>query len=242
MTHTLPDYTTKYKLAKIFGNVDNAELAARLGACSTLDRRGNTIWYDDFEGGAAIKWTTQVSGAGTVAVVDTRAWMGSHSMATVTGALLNDFAYFIKGFSLPIEREMGAEVMFHIAGGKPLVGLRLVGATGTVVATGKIKYDHNDKKIYYYTTGGAWVELTRVDDVLFNHENWIYLKLVVDWDKGEYVRFIFGSTTYSMAGIPLFRVGSVTDIFINVYITIDALSAAVATVYWDNFVLTQNEP
>ncbi|GAH58675.1 unnamed protein product, partial [marine sediment metagenome] len=49
MVHTLPDYSTKYKMTNLFGNLDNSELAARIKPLSMLDRAGHLIWYDDFE-------------------------------------------------------------------------------------------------------------------------------------------------------------------------------------------------
>ena len=46
MVHTLPDYSTKYRMTNVFGNIDHSELAARLGSPSTFDRRGNIIFMD----------------------------------------------------------------------------------------------------------------------------------------------------------------------------------------------------
>jgi hypothetical protein len=73
-------------------------------------------------------------------------------------------------------------------------------------------------------------------------EPWYYMKLVIDWDASEYVRFIFGGTTYDLAGIPMRTGASATERHIRVILFNIANTAAVSTVYFDNFIFTQNEP
>jgi len=242
MSHTLPDYTTKYKLAKIFGNVDNAELAARLGACSTMDRRGNLIWYDDFEAAAAVKWTIFTDVGATAALSTDRAWMGNQSMKTVTPAVINNSASLTKIFSLPPERRMGAEFMFCITTEKPVIILGVYGYDGTSNVIGGIKYDHNLEKLYYFNSAGAFIELPLYDSLLITTEHWFYVKLVVDWDTKKYVRLIFSSTEYDLSSIDLRTIASIVKKYITVEIKNMAGTNAAATVYFDNFILTQNEP
>ena len=63
MVHTLPDYTTKYKTAIVFGNLDHAELAARLGSIDIYDRRGAVIDLDNFEA-PYMRWIGETLGGG----------------------------------------------------------------------------------------------------------------------------------------------------------------------------------
>lgn len=242
MAHTLPDYTTKYKMAKIFGAIDEAELAARLGACSTLDRRGKLIWCDDFEAAAAVKWSYSADPPGTVALSSDRAYRGNQSMKTVTGAVAGDQCSIHKAFCLPIERKMAAEFMFYPSAGKPIIDLDIQGWNGTSRFEGQVRFDYNAFKLYYYDSTGAWVEIPRYDNAEEAYEHWIYMKLVIDWEKKEYIRFIFCSTEYDLSGIPLFSAASATTKQIRVYMMNQAATAAAATVYFDNFILTQNEP
>lgn len=242
MAHTLPDYTTKYKLAKIFGNVDNAELAARINGLSTLDRRGNVVWWDDFEGGASLKWGVFADGVGTATVSTDRAWMGSQSMKLTTAAVIGNVVDLDKSFSLPIERKLGVEFMFHIASGKPTILIYWVGFTGTTYFLAQVQYDFNLDKIYYYNSGSAWIELPKVDGTVTTHESWCLMKLVIDWTTKEYVRFIFGGSEYNLSGLSLKTGASATARRTDVLIYNRAETAAAATVYIDNFIFTQNEP
>ena len=242
MAHTLQDYTTKYKLSKIFSQVDVAELAARLGACSTLDRRGNLVWYDDFEAAAAVKWLITADGAGTGALSTDRSWMGNQSMKTVTDVAVGNDVTLFKSFRLPTERTLASELMFCITGGKPRIQINLIGYTGTNAFQGAVKYDHNVQKLYYYSSTPAWVELTRTDSVATIREPWFLMKLVVDWDTIKYKRFLFGGTTYDLSDIDMYSFEDTSDTCLLISIINQAETAAAATVYFDNFILTQNEP
>lgn len=242
MTHTLPDYTTKYKMAQIFGQIDSGELAARLGAASTQDRRGALVWFDDFEAAAAVKWQYNFSVGGSVALSAERAWMGNQSMKTVTPAGIGDAALMDKKFSLPIERQIGIEVMTCMTTGNPIIELDLIGYDGSYEWATKLKYNYNRGKLYYFNSTGDWTELTVYDSTLIVNEHWIFMKLVINWDAKEYVRIMFGSTTYSLKNIPIWSLANAGKEYIQVTLYNTAATAAVSTVYFDNFILTQNEP
>jgi len=242
MSHTLPDYTTKYKLAKIFGNVDNAELAARLGACSTMDRRGNLIWYDDFEAAAAVKWDVAGDAGYTMAYSTDRAWMGNQSMKTVTHTDAADNVILEKSFCLPLERRIGIEFMFNMTTGKPEISILILGYTGAFCFNAIVQYNHNTGKLYYLNSAGAYVELTRHDSTTITNESWFFMKLVIDWDVKEYVRFIFCGTEYDLTGIPIRTWASILERHVDIFLYNTAVTAAASTVYFDNFILTQNEP
>jgi len=242
MSHTLPDYTTKYKLAKIFGNVKNAELAARLGACSTMDRRGNLIWYDDFESTAANKWGSTIDPGGTMALSTVQAWMGNQSMKTVTDVDLNDDVIMEKRFHLPVDRRIGVEFMFCMDTGKPTIRFYLAGYTGAVFFGAEIMYIHDTGKLYYWNSAGAYVELTRYDGTYVNFGSWFYMKLVIDADTKKYVRLIFGSSEYDLSALNMRSNADASESMLVLFITNRAGTAAASTVYFDNVILTQNEP
>lgn len=241
MTHTLPDYSTKYKMVKVFGNVDNAEMAARTNGLSMLDRRGQVVWWDDFEDANAAKWYTDADGAGSVALSTERAWMGNQSLKTVTDVNTDDRVFMGKQFSLPPSHRMGMEIMFTITGGAPYVIFNFTGYTGAYKVTMQLKYDHNLLKLYYLNSADAWVELAVNDYTSGTQEQWIYIKLVVDWDLREYIRAIFCGTEYDLSGIGARVTASATLPFIGCYYSNNAATDAAATIYWDNFIFTQNE-
>lgn len=242
MSHTLPDFTTKYKLAKIFGQIDSGELAARQGINSFADRRGNIVWYDDFEAADAVKWSIAPHGAGTGAISTLRAWMGNSSLLIITDANVGDDVAVSKTFCLPPERRIGAEWMFNISMNEPRITFHLIGYTGTTRFIGGVRYDFNLNKLYYYNSAGAYIELTIYDSTTITYYPWLLLKLAIDCDKQEYIRLIFCGTEYDLSGIPLNTIASADPKRVRVQFYTEARTAAAAKVHFDNFILTQNEP
>jgi hypothetical protein len=241
MVHTAKDYSDDYRQERVYGNIDSAELAARQGINSFFDRRGNIVWYDDFEAANAQKWKTGGSGGGTAAISTERAWMGNSSMKVSTAGTDTSYQTLSKYYSLPMERQMGAEVMFHIYAGDPQVLMTLSGYTGTHLNRAEVYYDDELGKLYYRDAADNWQELTVVDGYSPTLEQWIPMKLVVDWDLGEYLRIFFGGTIYDMTGIPYFRLASATLQRVITQLQIATTDDEVATVYFDNFIFTQNE-
>ena len=241
MVHTGPDYSEEYKQSKVYGLIDNAEHSARQGINSFFDRRGNLVWYDDFEAAAASKWVTAADGAGTVALSTDRAWMGNQSLKTVTGAAALDGCYWGKFFSLPFERRMGVEFMFTLTGGKPFITINITGYDGTNFHRGGIRFNYNTLALEYQTGLLAWTALTLKDTISLTNEQWIPLKFVVDWDLGEYVRLLFGGTEYDMSGLTMFTQANAARKQISISGMTQSATAAAATAYIDNFIFTQNE-
>jgi hypothetical protein len=241
MAHTLPDFTTKYKLVKVFAHIDEAELAARLEGLSTMDRRGNLSWCDDFEAAAFSNWLNVPAAGGSIALATDRSWRGNQSLKTVTAALIGSQNPIEKSFCLSVEHTIGAEFMFLITTGKPLVRFTFTGYTGDLRFSASVRYNHNTNVLEYEDSAGVWQDLLIADQVTTLYETWFYLKLVVDWATGEFKRIIFCSTEYDMTGIPMISVPDVSLKIMDVWLYSTAQTAAAATVYFDNFILTQNE-
>ncbi len=112
MTHTLPDYTTKYKMTNIFSNIDTAELAVRLGSGVIYDRRGNVVDYDDFEHGS-LKWDNDFTAhAGTVAVSTDTARSGGKSLKIVTANAVADRMNIYRYVTPTFNTNIGMELSF----------------------------------------------------------------------------------------------------------------------------------
>ena len=114
MVHTLPDYTTKYKTVRVFANLDHAELAARINNINTYDRRGNIMWWDDFEG-SILLWDIGGSGTGRNAELSTaEPLVGSQCCKLTTGDAINNEGGIFRFFQLPTTTTLGAEISFRI--------------------------------------------------------------------------------------------------------------------------------
>lgn len=242
MAHTLPPWTTKYRMVKVFANVDNNELAARLGALSTEDRRGDIIWYDDFEADAIHWWKEFSGGTPTMALDTTRAYRGNQCMKLTTDGDNNNWLAMRKEFQHPNEVKIGAECMIKFPLTKAQVTMSLDGYTGSAFYTGQIRYDIDAGEIQYYASPGGWTKLNGSLYDAANKEIWHLMKLVIDWEAKEYVRVIISDMEYNLSGKALVATAIGTSKHIIARVRLDAKEAVAKTCYVDNFIFTQNEP
>ena len=241
MVHTLPDYTTKYKMAKVFANLDDAELAARLGSVNTFDRRGSTIWYDDFES-ATPKWRPLLRGdRGSIAISAEKCWMGSSSCKFVTGDQLLDFAYITKFFPVPSSTKIGLELHIHPVGILNDITIGLHGDDSVTQYRAQLFYDVEDSTVSYINSGGGRVPLKT--DVLFvdGEDIWIPLKLVMDWDTKKYIRAIVEDLDTDLSDQSIATYATTGKKFVSIEVSIQTSRAVAKTMYLDNVILTQNE-
>lgn len=242
MAHTVPDYTSKYKLIGIFQNQDLMEIPARLGSPVTYDRRGSVLWYDDFEQ-AVLHW--DISGAiapGTAVLSAEQAYTKSQSCKYTTRDQIADPWGIIRWFPIPRANRVGAEMSFtaseHI--GEIIFSLVTYSATNTYVAS--IKIDITNDVLEYNDDGGNWVEFAdtlrlRGSDVAFNT-----CKVVMDMTTGYYARFLFNDRSFDLSNYGMEDLGTVGTGNSSVGITAAPDEAAEHDFYIDNVIVTQNEP
>ena len=242
MAHTLPDYTTKYKLTTVFANIDNSELAARLGSVVTFDRRGNVIFIDDFEADT-LKWKT--GGAGTdnaVALDTTWAKTGNKSCKLTAGKGVGGQAYIYRYFGVPITGKIGLEHSFTLNASTSRVLTELRHFTGTKYYTGYIRYTLPDGTLEVYD--GAAGFITIEDDYYLESANDTFhtLKLVVDTDTKKYIRLLINNTTWLLSDYSLKQENDNTKTSMYAAIVHTQDTAAAKSIWVDDVILTQNEP
>jgi len=242
MVHTLPDYTTKYKLTTIFSQLDTGELAARLDSINTYDRRGNVIWYDDFES-TTLKWASSTDGAGAaVAVSTTAARNGSSSVKLTGGSDDGRFAAITKHLQLPVFKRIGLETSFTLDENVDFLQLSLTTLKSGVYATGILKVSLSDDKIYFYNSAEAWeailtgLSLRKFTDLFYT------VKLVVDWENLKYIRALFENQEVDLSDEDLPRPDAPIGDKVWVQIYICSLPGVNGISYIDDFIYTQNEP
>lgn len=242
MIHTLPDYTTKYKMTKIFASIDNNELATRLGSPVTFDRRGNVVFIEDFEG-ATLFWVTGGAGVGNVEALTT-AWgkSGSQSCELTAGEGALGQARIYREFYIPVVGLTGIESSFTVDALTDYVQMHLRYYDGSGYISGGLRYDRANTRIEYQDHLNAWIPLIdpyTINTATAQFNTW---KIVLDLSNIEYERILVNDREVDMNGIALYDTGvGGTEHF---YATIGHFSAdaAVKTIYIDNVILTINEP
>ena len=241
MVHTLPDYTTKYKMTKIFGNIDTGELAARLGSIDTFDRRGNVLWLDDFNS-PTLKWLDQSNFAGAVTLSIRYPYMGAQSAYFQTDDTAWNYSEIKRYFAYPLNDRLGFEFWFALLEDTTYVEIQLGIDDGIKQRLWKHKIDVANNTLEVYHNGVFVVYETLPNDILASR--WCYnsFKLVVDMQTLHYVRSLFNNVEYDLSGyIPLSGL-TLGNYFVDCRITVRTTTAAAANMYLDNFIYTFNEP
>jgi len=242
MVHTLPDYTTKYKLTTIFGQIDTGELAARLGSIVTFDRRGYIVWMDDFED-TDVHWFVAGSGTGyAMARSADRARNGAYSMKVTCGSDASLQGCMRRYLMLPVSSNMGFELSFSMDSYIKNFVITIRWFDGTYNNYSYVKIDIENGKIQVRTSAGVYVDIVTGITFVANAGIFYTMKVVYNFVTRQYIRLIFGNTSYDLSSYYIDRTTNTTyprlDLFIDAYGT----SGQNAELFVDDVIVTQNEP
>ncbi|GAG14536.1 unnamed protein product, partial [marine sediment metagenome] len=110
MPHGVKPYGRTEAQNTVFGLQDMGELAARQGSIVTFDRRGNVIWYDDFES-SLNKWLLYDLGVGAAVVESNEAARnGLVSCKVTTSAVLGQYSGIRHDHMIPVLSKLGFEI------------------------------------------------------------------------------------------------------------------------------------
>ena len=240
--HTLPDYTTKYRMVQVFGSTDVNENAVRLGSIDTFDRRGNVIVLDDFEG-VFLKWDMVRSAAPNDAVlIANRAKNGSQSCKLEAGAVANEWVGIENYFIIPQLGKIGFEISFTKAAFVKYIEWFYTLYTGVYKYETGIRYTVAGGLLEYYNDAAGWTELHPGIKLHGGTHTFHTLKVVVDAGTGRYVRALLNNNYFDMSAINMDSTGDVTAA--KSYFSVKSTAQGVfnGNMYVDDFILTQNEP
>lgn len=224
------------------GLADPGEAAARLGGINIYDRRGWTVWMDDFEA-PVVRWTASDDGFGTDPILSTtEAWMGTQSVYFVTRNTNVAFARLERRFPLVRLGRIGIEFFILLAGKTPgyfEASLRLY--DGSNISDARLHLDSEAQTATIVTPDGG----IEVATYCFNAAigiTWMPVKLVVDMDTDRYVRLLIGPQEIDLSTHLLVPGVVTTDKYFRMRLSLEGDVAGDMTAYLDNFILTQNEP
>ena len=224
------------------GISDPGEAAARLGSINVYDRRGWTLWMDDFEG-TVLRWEAVVAGAGVVPVLDaTRAVSGVQCAKLACGAVAGASSRLRRYFPLVRLGKIGIEFWLQA---KSVVGSYLEVYVnvfdGTNWTQALMRYYPQAGTVYVLPPiGGALV----ASNVFMTQDRMYFLpiKLVVDMDTDYYTRLMVGERDIDISGYPLANIMATTDRNIGVSFYLEGVAAGTTEDYIDNFIFTVSEP
>jgi len=242
MTHGLPDWYGVGRGVTVHSVLDMAELAVRLGAISSYDRRGNVHLAETFEHGN-VRWTTVQGGTGASVglSIDTFRSHG-YSMKLVAGDAVDDYASLSTSISVVPAGASGVEISFSdLSDGACLyLGLNDFGPDGGYYP--QLRYDV-DSALLQIREGAS--SYTTLGSVNFKRDAWAWynMKLVIDSINHTYIRAIFIDTEYDIRDYNVYHVALGLDPRLQPQVVVkNALGNSTEHVYIDNIIVTHNEP
>lgn len=239
----LPDYSTAAPIGQvpqgsIYTNNDNGELAARLGAYQSIDRRGSVVLHDNFENGIESWDDTLGGGAGAACVWSTQSYRsGGYSMKLSGG--LGTSSSVRRQWGVNDPNKVGSEFSFALEFFEGLIGVNY--------------YSDNVNQYFalWYLVGASLyimdvTGVTRVAadvEALFNDRNFNTIKLVWDTVTAKYTRILFNQveidlSQYTVPSLPAPIAGK----HMTAEFQVVSADGRNDYVYLDDFIATINEP
>jgi hypothetical protein len=242
MAHGTPDWGVTAGSATVYQLNDMAELAARLGSPITHDRRGDVVWWDDYEW-SFNKWLEDLSGTGAATAISTvTARNGRCSGLLTAGSTASAFASREHNGPFPALSVMGFEISFCVpdAFGEFEAAMDLY--DGAEVNNVAIKVDDVNSRLEYLDSAGVYQVLASGVDVAKEEGFFHTLKIVYDLASGKYARVILDSETYLMTGVAGLQQASASRPAASLVTRIWGHGGLNDLCYVDDAILTQNEP
>lgn len=226
----------------IVGLSDLGELAVRLGSIITHDRRGNVIWFDDFESGLNTWTLLSTIGADKPVWTADYAKSGGFCCKLHTSATAWNQSYIRHYMGIPVLSKFGLEVSFSLPSTNVNFYCEQAISDRVNIPKYGVEYDLPNKSLLYL---GA-------DNLYHTFATGIYpitlpyafntLKVVVDAVAKVYIRAIFNNTTYDLSAYSPYNPTTVSYTYHQAAITLENPAAEAKEVYIDAVIITQNEP
>ena len=237
-----PDYGMYASKTASASVSDMGEVASRLGSIDTYDKRGDVIYLDDFEA-PVLKAEYDESVAGGSAILDSEnVKTQAQSVKLTSPAGAGESCTLRFPVVVQAALQMGAEIHFSNLSTNCFLAWEIAWATGALFYLANIKLDPVANKLYYYDSTGAYQELDDIETPRQKPHLFHVLKLVADFDSGQYTRLQYDNREYDLTAYAMQVSALVVSPYIPCLLTLHNLGALAGEVWLDNFILTQAEP
>ena len=237
-----PDWGKIKKGVGVSPLADLGELAARLGSINTFDRRGDTVWMDDFEH-TLNKWEVVLFGTGAAgAVSNNAARNGEYSAALTTGTGADPTVYLIHHFFVPVPGKVGVEFSFSSGSWPSYVNLFLDLYDGVYHWSPNFRYNKVNSKLQVQDRTAGYVDVATSLVLKADSYHFHTAKLVVDMATGDYVRLLLNGVEYDISAYAMPRISDTSTPEATVAVVPEGNGTNSRIIYVDDVIITQNEP
>ena len=221
---------------------DLGELAARLGSINTFDRRGDTVWMDDFEH-TLNKWEMVVFGTGGAGVVDNIvARNGQYCAKLTTGTGGDPYVYLIHHFFVPVLGKLGVEFSFSSGIWPNAVYLFVDVYDGTYHWSPNFLFNKIAAKLQVQDRTAGYVDVATAFTLKADSYHFHTAKLVFDVNTGTYTRLLVNGQEYDISAYNMPRLADTSTPEATVAVVPWGNGVNSRIVYVDDVIISQNEP
>lgn len=242
MAHGVPDWGHARQITSFSVVDDLAELAARLGSVHVHDRRGDVLWMEDFSQDIEA-WYSYTEGTGAaVALSTTYPKWPPNSVKLTGGSSTGGNVYIAYRMGLPSLKRLGLEASIAFFTPFDVFYFMLEHEDGTEVTRARVRISDTADNLTYEDSGGTYVELAELDRL--DHEQGAYhtLKVVADFEEGEYMRVLFDDQSFDLSGNALRTLSQTGIPMLTLWFLFFSRSGENDYCQIDGAILTQDEP
>lgn len=230
----------------VFGNphyMGSAELAARLGSPSCLERSGQVLFMDP--GGVSLEqYNITLSGGINCSAELSGLYgqMGPLSYRLSAGPGVGESVTLWKKLPVMTEAKYGLEAVFGPAPEAQYLVLGLRIQSWAAIKLGIVRYDVVGQKLEYWNNAGAFVDVPGGGLVLTPYANEPHeMKLVVDPTSGKYQSLRVDFKTWDLSALAMQTPLATGGQYLQFQIAVTNTIAGTAINYLSNIVVTVNE-
>ena len=242
MAHGTPDYNITGGRVTTHRVTDLGELAVRLGSPVSHDRRGEVVWWDDFEDNT-VRYDVALGGTGAAGARSTaRAHSGTTSWLLTGGSDGTRNSKLVASEPPIVRSQIGLEIAFNLPGAIDAFDVLIAEYDGTSAHLGRLIWSDVANELRYTAADGVATTIAPGIDLPVNLPTWNILKLVADFDSHTYVRAILNALTYALPGIPFPQNADVRAPRVDFILALTSRAGSNDTCHIDDLIITQNEP
>jgi len=195
----LPDWQKYLPGSERYALSDLGELAVRLGSPVRYDRRGEVIWYDEFDHGLSPWLATFIGNGSSVEVSSTGTFMGPNAALLTAGEDSLRLASIAKGIHPPVLGRWGVEVAVAFLSNFDSFQIALTIYDGINVYGPSVRLSEADAEIQYRDENSAWQTVAVLGSLWVIPNTYRLLKITYDLDSAKYGILQLGPDSYDLS-------------------------------------------
>ncbi len=221
---------------------DLGELAARLGSIVTYDRKGDVVWFDDFQGDLAA-WLKYKGGAGADAYITAdNAKRGAFCCKMISGGDGGGYMAITHYGGGLVFSKLGVEVSFTLNAFITQLRVPFLYYDGTNFYDAEIRYFPIDREIKYRGSDNLFHSFATLTKLSTSGYVFHTLKYVIDLPNGKYNRVLLDNVVYDLSDIAI-KIRTSTEFpYLSLNIGAFTEEDVNKTSYVTDVIITQNEP